>query len=307
MASLITTNGKSIMLYRTYTANGSLSSTLYLTPSKFKMGISSGTVAVEDTDLDIAIPLSNGTVNDNGDNTLTGSDGGDNSTDNTTTYKEGAGLTDATSQNLIANGTDVNKIWTIANLAALGTNIIGTQPFGLWFYIKDATTLAKFVTTGNALLLKFGSDAANHYTKPYTAADLSVGWNWLTSGTTNVEDLTESGTVTGNIDTFLIAIDTNNAADTFVAGDVIYDLLRQWQLSDLIKSFQSGYPTFDYVNNEVEIRCYLNSLEANGFTVDSLGIFNEDTSPLMAGADDFTDESKSSTDEFIFIIKDRII
>ena len=40
---------------------------------------------------------------------LTGSSGGDNSTDNTDTYKEGAGNVDVTSQNLIANDTSATK------------------------------------------------------------------------------------------------------------------------------------------------------------------------------------------------------
>lgn len=305
--SIITQSGKNIMLYRGWTANGSLSSTQYLVPTKFSIGVSNSTPSITDTDLDIKVPISVGTCNDNGANTLTGSSGGDNSTSNTTTYKEGAGQTDNTSQNLIANATNASKIWTIANLSTLGTNITGTQPFGLWLYIKDSTTLDKFLTSGTALEIRLGSDTSNYYSYTRTAAQLATGWNWITSNLVNVEDLTETGTVTGNIDTFQIIITTNNATDTFVAGDVIYDLLRQWQESDLYKTFVSGYPTLNLTNNEITIKCFLGSTEANGFLLNSLGIWNEDTTKLMASIDVFNNESKSKTDEFTFTIKNRIL
>ena len=305
--SIITTLGKQIMLQRSWTANGSLSSTQYLVPTQFSVGISNGTPSITDTDLDIKIPITNGTANDDGSNTMTGSSGGDNSTNNTTTYKEGAGQSDVTSQNLIANGTNATKIWTIANLASAGTNITGTLPFGLWIYIKDATALAKLLTAGTALTIKLGSDSSNYYSYTRTAAQLAVGWNWVTSNTVNVEDLTEVGTVAGNIDTFIIEIVTNNATDTFVAGDVLYDLLRTWATTDLYKDFFSGYPVLDNTNKEVTMKCFLASTEANGFLVNSLGIWNEDTARLMSSNDVFSGESKSITDEFTFTVKNRIL
>jgi len=305
--SIITNKGKNVLLYRAYTENGSLSSTEYLPPTQFKVGILNGTPSVSDTNLDYPVPISNGTVCDNGDNQLTGSSGGDNTTDNTTTYKEGAGASDVTAQNLIANNTNTTKIWTIADLDTNGNDAVGTQPFGLWLYIKDSTALAKFKSSGACLEIKIGSDSSNYYSKTWTFADLAVGWNWITSNTTNVEDLTETGTVSGDLDTFIIEITTNNATDTFVAGDVVYDLLRQWGSTDLIDDFVSGYPTFDYTDNEVTIRCFLTSTNSNGFDINGLGIFNEDSSVLMTDESTFTAESKSSTDEFAFVIKNRIL
>lgn len=243
---------------------------------------------------------------DNGDNQLTGSSGGDNSTDNSTTYKPGAGLSDNKSQNLIANGTNATKIWTIANLAALGSNASGTQPFGLWLYIKDATALAKFKSSGTCVEIKLGSDASNYYSKTWTAADLATGWNWLTSNTTNLNALTETGTVSGNIDTFIIEITTNLSTDTFVAGDVLYDLLRQWATSDLVKNFESGYPSLDETNFEVQMRGQLTATQANGFDLNGFGLFNTDGTVLMHSEDTFTAESKSDTDVFTFIVVDRL-
>jgi len=304
--SLINNQGKGIILYRGYTENLDLSGSLRTAPSQFKVGISNGTPSVTSTELDYEVPILDGTVNDGGDNLLTGSSGGDNSTDNTVTFKEGAGVADVTAQNLIANGSNVTKIWTITNLASAGTNITSTEPFALWLYIKDATALAKFLSAGTCLTVKLGSDTSNYFYKTWTAANLVVGWNWITSNTVNVEDLSETGTVAGDIDTFIIEIITNNAADAFVAGDVIYDLLRQWAISDLISNFSAGYPTFNYTNKEVTIRCYVNSIQANGFLINSLGIYNKDTIPLLAEEDTFAGESKSSTDEFSFVIVNRI-
>ena len=67
--SIITNNGKNVMLYRNYTANSSLSETQYLMSTKFKVGMDNGTPLIIDTDIDIPIPISNGTVNDEGSNT----------------------------------------------------------------------------------------------------------------------------------------------------------------------------------------------------------------------------------------------
>jgi len=297
-----TTNGFNVMLNRYYKAVPD-----YTAPSKGKVGINQAVLSEADTDLTYAIPITNGTINDDGDNQLTGSNGGDNTTDNTTTYKQGGGVTDATAQNLIANNGNATKTWTIADLSALGTNAVGTQPFGLWLYIKDATALAKFLTAGTCLEVKLGSAVGDYYSKTFEASDLSTGWNWITSNITNIEDLTETGTVAGNIDTFIIEVTTNNATDEFIAGDVIYDLLRQWAESDLIVSFATGYPTFDETNNEATTRIEINTVQANGFNLNGVGQFNTDVTPLLTDTFKlYTNFSKENTDEFAFILYDRL-
>jgi len=275
--------------------------------SQFQVGIGTTTPAVADTGLEIAVPIDNGTVNDNGDNTLTGSSGGDNTTDNTTTFKPGAGTTDVTAQDLIANNSSVTKIWTIADLSALGTNITGTQPFALWFFIKDAAALAKLKTSGTALEVKLGSDSSNYFSKTFAVSTLATGFNWITSNTVNVNALTETGTVSGNIDTFIIEVTTNNATDTFTTGDVIYDLLRQWAASDLVKNMESGFPSDDTTTKEVTSRMILLSTEANGFPLTELAVFNTDSTIQIWSHDVFTSRSKTDTEEFRFIQKDRFI
>ena len=295
MTSVYTEDGKIVDNNRTYKAVPD-----YTTVSKFGVGIKQGTLLAADTDLDYVVPINNGTVNDNGDNTFTGSSGGDNSTDNTTTFKPGAGETDNTAQNLISNNTNVTKIWTIADLSSSGINAIADQPFAMWIYIKDAATLAKFLIAGTALEIKLGSDSSNYYSKTFELTDLATGWNWITSNTVNVEDLTETGTVVGDIDTFLIEIITNNATDVFIAGDVIYDLLRQWEVTDTVKTFIAGFPAIDEGTFKVKIKGSLTSVQANGFDLSGFKVLNTDTVPKVTDLSDYTAESKSDTDEFIY-------
>lgn len=300
--SIITTKGKNIALYRAYTETGDLSATVRLSPTKLKVGINNTTALISDTDLAYAIPIEDGTTNDDGSNTMTGSSGGDNSTDNTDTFKQGGGNSDVTAQNLIANNTATTKIWTIADLASAGSDVTATSFGALWIYIKDATALAKIVSVE----WKVGSDASNYYSLTTVVANLAVGWNWLPS-VVAVNALTETGTVTGAIDTFIIEIVTNNSTDTFVAGDIVYDLLRTWVASDLLSSLVSGYPMFDYSNNQVANRFRLTTVKANGFDLNGAGFFNEDTSPLLFSEDTHSADSKTDTDEFVYILKDRIL
>ena len=304
--SIINIKGKNLALYRTYTENGDLSATEYLAPTKIKIGVDNDTPNIADTDLDWPVPIEDGIVNDDGDNQMTGSDGGDNSTDNTTTYKQGANITDNTAQNLIKNDTNATAIWTISDLSTNGTNITDSKYGGFFLYIKDVAALAKFVSAGTSIELKLGSAVGNYYSITRTASQLSTGWNWISSNSI-ISEWDETGAVAGDIDTFIIEITTNNATDEFVAGDVIYDLLRTWDYADTITSFTANYPQFDYTNNEVAIRSSLNTIQGNGFLINGLATVNEDTTPLMLGEDTFDGESKSPTDEFIFVIKDRIL
>jgi hypothetical protein len=73
------------------------------------------------------------------------------------------------------------------------------------------------------------------------------------------------------------------------------------------KTFVSGYPSINNTNLEVTTRAHLTSLEANGNDLNALGIFNQDSTPLMLSMDKFENESKSDTDEFMFVVKDRVI
>ena len=301
VGGVTTNNGKNWLLNRAYKATTDYEEVYYI-----KLGIGLTTPLVTDTDVEIPIPISNGTVNDDGSNVLTGSSGGTDSTDNIAIFKEGAGVVDVTAQNLIGNDTSVTKIWTISNLATLGTIITSSEHVSLWTYIKDTTTLNKLKSTGTCLEIKLGSDINNYYSITKESSDLLVGWNWITSNTDTVADLSETGTVTGDIDTFIIEITTNNATDEFVAGDIIYDLLRSYDDDDLFKVFVTGYPTIDEINIRSNIRCYLTTIEATGFNITEFGTFNNDATPVLLTHDVIDSISKSSTDEVAFISKDQM-
>lgn len=300
--SIKTASGKTIMLYRTFTPNASLSNDTYLPPSVFKIGRNNPTPLITDTDLAYPLSIADGTLLDDGSNTLTGSLGGTNSTDNTTSYKEGAGATDATSQNLLTTGSNVSKVWTIANLAAAGTNASADQFTSCQIYIDSQTILDTIVSVE----IRLGSDTSNYYSTTVLNADLEIGWNTINDGGI-LSTWDETGTVSGSIDTFVIVITTGDAADAFIAGDVLYDLLRQWETADITKSFTIGYPIIDLVNNEITTRGTLSTIEANGYLVNAIGLFNEDAVPLMDSIDTFDADSKSSTDSWAFVIVDRIL
>lgn len=304
--TLKTNNGKKIYLYRGNTENADLSSTQYLPETQFRVGISDNNISTTTTSLTKIIPITAGTANDDGSNTLTGSSGGDNSTDNTTTYKTGAGTSDTTAQNLISNTTNVTKKWTISDLSSEGSGVTSTDYAGLWLYIKDQTTLDYFADSGNCLKIIIGTDASNYYYFEWTKSQLSLLWNFVSNFNTVVENWDSVGTPTSLV-YFSIEITTNNVTDSWGSGDVIYDILQSWSDSDTKKDFETGYPIIDYTNLEVTKRLRLNSTESVGFPITHIAILNEDTTPLTGGLSSFSSQSKSSTDEFIFIEKERLI
>jgi hypothetical protein len=306
---VITTDGKKIMLNRTYKDTPD-----YEEPTVFSTGIGLTTPAASDTELEIRVPITAGTVNDDGSNTgnLVGSAGGTTSTDNITRFKEGAGVVDATAQNLLANGSSVSKTWTIADLTAAGSAMTATQPFSVWIYMDETTCFDLLAAAGTVFDIRFrtnGDGATLYYQQTLTKAELTSGWNWINSGDTAVNGLTVGGggAPSGALDEVVLIITTALAATTFIAGECVWDLLRQWADSDLIKLYESGYPTIDEVNLTATTRTVLTSIEANGFDLSEVGLLNEDGSPLLLSHDVFTAESKSDTDEFIFIVVDELV
>lgn len=301
MVSIITKNGRKILLNRGYKEFPD-----FTVPSKGKIGKDNETPQISDSGLSEPLPIFNGTVLDSAENPLTGTDGGDNSTPNTSIFKQGAGVVDNTAQNLIANNSSILKSWIISNLSTNGSNAVGNQYVGLWLYIKDQTTFDKFLDLGTAVEIRIGSDASNYYSLDYTKSNLTVGWNWLSSNNVLLENLTSTGTVGTPLTYFQINITTNAITDTFIEGDVVYDLLRQWETNDLTIDFVSGFPAFDYVNNEVTIRMDIDTTKLNGFLTNSLSFENTDGVPLVSDISLTEDDSKSDTDEWRFIRVNRI-
>jgi len=152
------------------------------------------------------------------------------------------------------------------------------------------------------------ADASNYYSKTYTKANLAAGWNWITSGATLTNAMTETGTATdSDLKYFAIEVTTVNASDEFAAGELLFDLLREWTVAERSKIYVASYPTIDETNFEMETRCLLSSTQANGFDLNGLALINTDGTILMHSEDTFTAESKASTDQFTFIVKDRLV
>ena len=294
---IYTDAGDNWLLNRAYSSSSSYDEPFYM-----QYGVGQTTPLKSDIVLENVIPVSDGVVNDDGSNTLTGSAGGGNSTDNTTTYKEGAGVTDNTAQNLISNTSSATKTWVISNLAAGGVVVDGTKYGGCFIYVKDQTTLDYFLSSGDCLTVKFGSDSSNYYSITKTVSDLVIGWNWINSYPNIVSDLTETGTVGSPIDYFEISIITNNVSDSWDSGDVIYDLLRSYDFSDTLKQFISGFPTFDTILKTALLKTTL--AVANGYDVGELGVLSKDF--ILLTHDVITPESKDSNDEFKFSNTDEV-
>jgi hypothetical protein len=299
--SVVTDNGKNILLYRGWTENGDLSATTYLAPSRFKISVATPDPNETDTALTTVIPIDDGTVLHAGATALTGEFGGADTTDDVVTYKQGGGVSDNTAQDLLTNPTSTSKAWT-----ATITGATSTQNCGFWLYIKDAATLAKIKTSGGAgpIEVRIGVDQSNYLFVYVGYGILTTGWNWLDLGV--IGDWTTYGFPTNPMTYFWFRITTNNDSDMFSAGDVVFDLLREWVSSDTLSSFSAGYPTFNTTNKTVTVACYLDAAHANGFLIDGCGVFNQDTSPLMTDKGKFTSESKSSSDQLVVVFMNRV-
>ena len=153
----------------------------------------------------------------------------------------------------------------------------------------------------------YGSNSSNYYSSHHSQTALSTGWNYLRSGT-KVNSLAMTGSVDGVMDNVGLQIVTTQASDSFSSGDVILDLFRQWQDSDLTKNWLSGtYPNVNTSTFIAEMRGELLPTEANGFDIDSFGDFNVDSPIKLSGEDSFTSESKSKTDKFTFVVQDHLL
>jgi len=293
--SLITNLGKNILLNRAYKANPD-----YTAPTQFKVGISNGTPAVTDTDLDVPVPISGTESVDDCDVANWTDDAEMTSTLNNVTFKEGTGSLNLIKDAGAAQTASTDKTTTSRNFTS--------KELSNWLYIIDATALAKLDAT-DSVIIRFGSDgtgATDYYQKAWDLTDLAVGWNYLyfTSATA---DSTAGAPVIAAMDYSYIALKATGAAIVWSAGDIIMDDWKVASSDDFLKDVVSGYPTFDESNHEVTMRATVTVTEANGYPINGLGLFNTDSTIKLASEDTFDDESKSDTDEFVFITVDRIV
>ena len=74
------------------------------------------------------------------------------------------------------------------------------------------------------------------------------------------------------------------------------------------EDFTSGFPTIATATTpEVTINLRVSANQATTESINSIGIFNTDTTPKLMIQMNHTAESKSATDEFVYIIKERIL
>lgn len=292
-ASIITNNGKRILLNRGYKPIPD-----YTPVSKFKVGINTVTVpSIVDNDLTQPVPIT-GTELIDGCDAITGWTPNLTNTVsvNTLIYYEGTGSLNLTKM-------DVTSALVSAYKATPTLNFTGKRLYVFVYLTPSIFTMLK--SSGTALTVRFGSDSSNYYEYTRTLAQLSIGNNPI-NFTSAEATVVGTPVITTCVYTY-ISYETNNAGDTTVNGDFIMDDFKLASNGNYNQVYVVGYPSFDYVNNEVTIRAYIPSTDANGFNIDSFGLVNTDTSPLMSDIDVFPNESKSTTDEFVFIKKDRIL
>jgi len=290
--SIITNNGKTIIIDRAYN-----SATAISVPSEFKVGILNSTPDVGDTELDNPIAI-------------TGTEAVDDC--EAADWTDDGNTTSATSTNQVKEGTNslmLEKDGAGAALMSLDKTTTSrdftSKTLFVWVYITDLTDL---VATGtDAIQIRFGSDNANYYRKEWDVNVLTTGWNLLYFTATDADVTTVLAPVIAACDYSYVSFATDLAADLIAANRVYMDDWKVASTDDFTKTFLTGYPTIDTTNHEVEIRCQLLSTEANGYDLDGFALFNTDGTPLMHSEDTFTDESKSNTDQFTFIVKDRLV
>lgn len=293
MASVITKTWKGEILDKAYNSLATAS-----VPSVFKVGRDQTTALETDTDLDFPIPIS-GTEQVDDCDAITGwTDSADLTTTlNTTTFIQGTG-----SLNLTKDGTGS----TTASTEKTVTSLDFTSK-KLSLFLKVSTSALALLATTDAVTIRYGSNSSNYYQWTRDASELTADVFTAIDllDTSNPDSIT--GTPTdASMDFFHIALETALSASTWSAGDVIMDDIKLASSDDFTKDFSSGYPIIDKSTLQVTLRGTLATTEGNGFIIDGFGIFNTDGSPIMEGIDDFTAESKTLTDELIFVAKNRL-
>jgi len=72
------------------------------------------------------------------------------------------------------------------------------------------------------------------------------------------------------------------------------------------KDFVSGYPVLDTSNNQVTIRGFVATTEANSNTLTEFGLVNEDGTRLLFSRAVHTSVTKTNTVEVTYLEKDKI-
>ena len=290
---VITTEGKKIALNRTFKTSPD-----YSAPTVFKVGTNGTSPSITQTDLLNPIPIADQEIVDNCDSTSGWSDSADMTVSvNSDILKFGVGALNLTKDGNSSSNASTSK--TVTNLD------FDDKRLEFFLYIADQATLDKLTTT-DCVMIRYGSDSSNYYQWTRDKSNLNLLWNYINNLTDDNEDTVVGAPDNNNMDYFFIQLDTINTSDTWIAGKVIMEDIRIAGNDDFTKVFVTGYPTFDETNLQASIRCFLNSLEANGHDLVEFGIFNTDSSAKMWSRSVFTIVSKTDTIEMTFVQKDKM-
>lgn len=288
--SIFTTQAKKIFINRTYKSVPD-----YTVMSVLQCGIENTTPNVTDTSLVKKIPFI-GTESVDSCDVDDWTDGTDTvAALNTSIYKEGTGSMSVSKTGTAGTVMSISKTTTSRDFTS--------KDFSAWVYI---TALSDLVSTGTALTVRFGSDNSNYYYYNVDISALSAGWNLIVFNTTTKTGTTSSPVI-GSCDYTYFAFNTDLAADTIAANRILIDDVKLASAGDYNHALDAGYPSIDETKAEVTLQYTILSTEANGYNINGTGVFNTDATPKMGAEDTFYPESKSNTDQIIFIFKDRVI
>jgi len=280
----MTKDGMKILLDLTF----GNTATTYTNPANFSVSIDTVDVTFSDTALTTRVPIQGAELVD-ACNAITGWTTTGTVTVNATTYKPD-GTTDG-SLNLTKTDTSTATVYA----SKTTTSVDGTSKnFLVWFYIKDATALAKLKSSGTSFELRFGSDSSNYYYYTATTATLVVGWQYISIAIPGGFTGTTSSPSISALDYTYVAYITEAATATTSAGDFIFDAIRVASADDYIKAFDSV--TIDESDSSVTTVSKLSVTEANGFLLNGIAHYNTDSTALMSLKGKYTATSKGTTD-----------
>jgi hypothetical protein len=223
---------------------------------------------------------------------------------NTTTYKEGYDTTDDTSLDLEKSGAAAVTWWY--DFTFVGAEDMSNSWCYVWVHILDATALAKF-SVANAIQVWLGTGGVLNYDYwNFALADLAVGWNLLCCEVENSDGVGGLGVTTNAVDNVRLYMQTVNAADLLATGDVIMDFWHYAVEADYNIAQAAGYPTYDTAARYSECRYLVPIANARGYLIQEAGEFNADATKILARRSVHTSISKSSKDDVIYIMKNRI-
>lgn len=90
--------------------------------------------------------------------------------------------------------------------------------------------------------------------------------------------------------------DTPKTTDTDLTNPVVID-------TDDVKEFVDGYPVMNDTGFDATIRCFLETAEANGNTIDGIGVFNNDATKKAILLGKHLGIEKSEYNQVSYIIK----